>query len=406
MFSMLLESRRSLLVAPVVALLATGCGSDDLSSIGGPNGQVVASVAFDNWTPGPNDTCTPADHNKYSAVGPDGKIYPTWHPPTDPQSGCRFGHEHGRNPAGSNLIGDWGPLLFGYANEQLDEYDPSMRRHEDHVGHKVDWENDFDVSFGDGAAAKLLSMRCDALIKMHQGSHSKDAFTNNMHEVIYHLRCSDGTEMHITALTAIGTPGEFVANCDDRHIVVGVAAPANSPSGGGQRIIPTRDCLEAGHSARESWQISQSVRTVDGRRLAHFNPYFNVHQPSRHYDPSKADLTGRPIELCYLGLSSGIAGMCDEATNGGSVMLAYDNPQSPFDGANRDFDINSNDISNEGGPEVWYSDPLGRNARQQPFRGSIKQWIASIDNERNIDDHFPSIGRNRTYKGPGVHSPN
>lgn len=405
MIRLLLETRRSLLVAPLVAILAAGCGSDDLANIGGPNGQVVASVAFDNWTPGPNDTCTPADHNRYSAVGPDGKIYPTWHPPTG-ENGCRFGHEHGRNPEGSNLMGEWGPLLFGYANEQLDEYDPSMRRHEDHVGHKVDWENDFEVTFGDGAAATLLSMRCDALIKMHQGSHSKDAFTNNLHEVIYHLRCSDGTEMHITALTAIGDAGEFTANCDGQEIFVGTPAPANSPDGGGRRIIPTRACLEAGHSARESWQISQSVRTVDGKRLASFNPYFNVHHPSRMYDPSKPDLTGRPIEMCYVGLTAGIASLCEDATADGSIQLAYDNPRSPFDGVRRDFDINSNDIDNEDGPEVWYSDPLGKNARQQPFRGSIKQWIASIDNQRGVDDRFPVIGRDRNYKGPGVHSPN
>jgi len=94
------------------------------------------SAAFGIWTPGPNDTCTPAIHDAYSVVGPDAKRYPTWHPPIDPVTGCSFGHEHGRDPRGSKLYAAVGPIPFGYANEQLDTWDPANPRHEDHVGHK------------------------------------------------------------------------------------------------------------------------------------------------------------------------------------------------------------------------------------------------------------------------------
>ncbi len=31
-----------------------------------------------------------------------------------------------------------------------------------------------------------------------------DAFTNNLHELNYHIECSDRTSMHVTLLSAIG----------------------------------------------------------------------------------------------------------------------------------------------------------------------------------------------------------
>ena len=65
--------------------------------------NATPSRAFGIWNPGPNDTCTKEQHDAYSVVGPDGKLYPTWHPPTGP-GGCTFGHEHGRDPHGSSSV--------------------------------------------------------------------------------------------------------------------------------------------------------------------------------------------------------------------------------------------------------------------------------------------------------------
>ena len=96
------------------------------------------AASYGIWTPGPRDDCTAEIHNKYSVVGPDGKLYPTWHPPIDPVTGCSFGHDHGRDPRGSALYAFVGPIPFGYANEQLDAYDPANPRHEDHFGHKIE----------------------------------------------------------------------------------------------------------------------------------------------------------------------------------------------------------------------------------------------------------------------------
>jgi hypothetical protein len=68
-------------------------------------------------------------------------------------------------------------------------------------------------------------------------------------------------------------------------------------------------------------------------------------------------------------------------------------------------DINSNNIRNGNGPTVWYTDPLGRRGRTEPFPGSLRQWIARRDNS-GLDLHGPVIGKHRGYDGAGVHAPN
>ena len=403
-----------------LCLTATSCESDRALS---PASATGFSRAYDIWRPGPDDTCTPDVHNQYSVVGPDGLLYPTWHPPVDPETGCSFGHDHGRDPSGSALYGEVGSIPFGYANEVLEIYAPQSPRHEDHVGHKIEWENDMEMRFGDDVSAGLFSVQCDVLTKLHQGSHSKDAFTNNLHELAYHISCSDGTELHLTIVAAIGEPGEFVASCDrDRHVVVGTATPSTSPSGGGKRAIPDRACVNEhilvgpddnssfGAGLRESWEISQSIRTADGRRLASINPYFQVTMPSRFYDDSLPDGVGRSIDLCYEVESNGDRArtdVCSDATADGTILgMLYTDVRSPFNGADRFVDINSNRISNRDGPKIWYTDPFGHNASTQPFPGSIRQFIASIDNDRGLRISGPAIGRDRDYGATTVHSPN
>ena len=413
---------RSMVPLAAVGTIGLLAACDDLRP-SGPTEAIGPSAAFGIWTPGPNDTCTPEIHNQYAVIGPDAKLYPTWHPPVDPATGCTFGHEHGRDPSGSDLYAAVGPIPFGYANEQLDIWDPAGQRHEDHVGHKVEWENDIRLHFGGSVAGALLELRCDVLTKMHQGTHSKDAFTNNLHELAYHIRCDDGTQMHVTLMTAIGTPGEFVRSCDrDVTVVVGPPTPANSPEGEGQRVIPDRFCVEQlafapdgetgeFHEAlHESWETGNVVRTADGHGLAFFNPYFQVDFPSRYFDPAQPDNVGRPIAMCYETLLNGFRAAgepCDQSTGNGTIPgLTYDDPRSVFDGASRTVDINYNEIRNEDGPDIWYTDPFGQNGRTEAFPGSIRQFIAKMNNDRGIGMGGPRLGDDRPYGGQGVHPPN
>jgi hypothetical protein len=412
-----LEAAATAVLFTATLLLLAACG--DVSLTGPLDPNAPQSVAFNTWRPGPNDTCPISVHQQFSTRGPDGKLYPTWHPPTDPGTGCTFGHEHGRDPSGSRLHSKVGNLPLGFANEQLDIFDPKTRRHEDHVGHKYEWENDIQMSINNGGG--VLSVKCDILYKLHQGTHSKDAFTNNLHEVQYYAQCNDGTEVRMIMMAVIGRPGEFTRTCDGVRIQVGPATPVNSPSGGGQRVIPDMTCVERHllvgpgtnsddrKALHESWQQSLSLKTVEGRTLAHMDPYFQVFLPSRFHDPAKSDLTGRPIDMCYFAEANGDrarGGACGTSTQNGSLTgLTYDDPRSPFNGVRRQFDINSLDVNNPDGPTAWYTDPFGKNGRTDPFPGSIRQFISKMNNT-GLNLHGPTIGGQRSYGGAGTHAPN
>jgi hypothetical protein len=408
----------SLVILP--AALIAGCGEDGYTGTG-PVREIGPAVQFGIWVPDSNDTCTPAIHDQYSVVGPDGKRYNTWHPPVDPVTGCSFGHEHGRDPRGSRLYAQVGPIPFGLANEALETWDPQHVRHEDHFGHKIDWENGVEFVRSNGLTGALFSVKCDMLVKLHQGTHSKDAFTNNLHEIAYHISCNDGTEMHVTLLSAIGDPGGFTRTCDGQRVDVGPPVPSNSPNGGGQRIIPDRTCVDQfmhvgpgqradyDRALHESWQTSNTIRTASGHTIAHFNPYFQVFFPSRFFDSAAVNITGRPLSECDLldPARDRTDDLCDASTASGALTgLPFDDPRSQFNGVLRFVDINDNNIDNKDGENVWYTDPFGHNAAKQPFPGSIRQWVAKVNNDYGFNPNGPAIGFDRNYGAPSVHAPN
>lgn len=427
--------RPSVRLAPTMLfgtlLTALACSSDSPAPVEPSPPELAAapaSVAFGIWTPAAAGECEADVHDRFSTIGPDGKKYPTWHPPVDPLSGCSFGHEHGRDPRGSALYNSVGALPFGYANERLDEGDLGMRRHEDHVGHKIEWENDV-LMRTNGGAGTVVEVRCDILTKLHQGTHSKDAFTNNLHEQIYHVRCTDRTELHVTVLTAIGNPGEFDRSCGGT-VQVGPASPVNSPRGNGRRKIPDWSCMESrvmvGEGSRsdfgslhESWQTHTILRLAEGnKRLASFDPYYQVFRPSRFFDPSQPDNVGRPAALCTAQANEARHARGNEcnavedavstlpAPAGGFALLPYDDARSPFNGVRRQVDMNNNTVRNEGGPTTWYTDAFGQRAQTTPFPGSIRQYISSTNNDYGVGVNGRTFGGNRHYGGKGVRAPN
>ena len=131
--------------------------------------------------------------------------------------------------------------------------------------------------------------------------------------------------------------------------------------------------------------------------------------PSRFYDPAAPNITGRPIAECD-ALNPGRDlnnDLCAQSTNDGALTgLAFDDSRSKFNGVRRFIDVNNNDVDNEDGPEVWYSDPFGRNARKQPFPGSIRQWVSRTKNEYGFNVDGPAIGFNRNYGVASTHAPN
>jgi len=427
------------------------------------------SHAMGLWQPHPRyDTCSAAYHDTFAIAGPDGRRYPTWHPPEGVEDGvpCTFGHEHGRDPRGSALLAEveaqYGGVLFGYANQQLDEHNRARgiddgMRHEDHVGHKIEWENDvemFESVVNGGAVQRALAIRCDFLMKIHQGTHSPDAFTNNLHELLYAAQCRDradgtvGTRLIAYTMVQFGEPGGFSAGGvagGFQFVKVGPAAPRRSPAGGGLRSIPTIGRVEAAvlvppgrgsdYSAGlyEDWISANYLRRAGARdALAYFDPHFAVFLPARfhwpvrtpdtiaadRHAPDAAAQLGRTIDLCYAraGERRAAGGECARLPEGERVT--WDDPRSPFDGVKREFYFNQTTIVNAGNPTTWYTDPFGGQASLRPFAGAIKQFIAAVDNRKrnaagiiNVGGRsYPfesrAFGKERWYGGKGVHAPN
>ena len=343
-----------------------------------------------------HDTCSAGYHDSFSSVGSDGKRYPTWHPPEGEEQGrpCTFGHEHGRDPRGSALLADveaqYGGLLFGYANEQLDEYNRAERisermRHEDHVGHKIEWENDvqvFESVTNGGANQRALAVRCDFLMKVHQGTHSPDAFTNNLHELLYAAQCRDrgdgsvGTKLIAYTMVQFGDPGGFTEGGvagGSAFVKVGPASPARSPAGMGQRSIPT-DRPRAGRGAgaagravgllarslrglalgqlpaslerpRADWPTSTRTSRCSCRRASTGRPPRPARCGRRAPAGDVAAQVGRSVELCYSddGPRRARGGECDRAARR-AARVAWDDPRSPFEGVKREFYFNQTTI--------------------------------------------------------------
>lgn len=409
--------------------------------------EVPTSAAYRerNWTPTVTDTCTAEFHRTFSVIGPDGKLYPGWHPPTavDPSTGrsCTFGHEHGDDPSASNIY-QWVTdflnadtakgrgIPFGYVSEALDtyaEHHDHVTRHEDNVGHKIIVANDIKLVTAsprgylrDGNGA-IVS--CSFLIKVHQGSHSGDALINNAHELLYAARCSDGTEVISSTLTRFGDANEFHRSCNGQLVET---AGSNLPAGdGGQRLIPDRYCVDrdvlvpSGQTSSiwslyEVWQSVNDITTVDGDTLASFDPWFGIRNPARAH---AGGVNNSIFDLVD------VTDMIDPVDNGRSNSYPFDeiidheahtgtqlgktDPVSPFDGAQRDYYLHATTVTNAGGPTTWFTNPYGQDAVTTAGPGLVRQHVSSSDNSAWPDLERRTFDLERDHgHANGVHAPN
>jgi hypothetical protein len=224
-------------------------------------------------------------------------------------------------------------------------------------------------------------------------------------------------------MVAFGEPGAFTRSCDKATVVAaGAPTPANSPSGNGVRFIPDRSCIDqyilvpAGEFSQfsqglyEDWVSGNYLRTASGTQLAYFDPHFAVFAPSRFYDGTRANLTGRSLDSCYETAPNGnraAGGACAASTRDGQDLdVTWDDPRSTLNGLTREVYFNQTWLTNAAGPTVWYTDPFGGHASPTPFPGSVRQKIAALDNTRPFPLESQAFGATRSYGGNGVHAPN
>ena len=65
------------------------------------------------------------------------------------------------------------------------------------------------------------------------------------------------------------------------------------------------------------------------------------------------------------------------------VRIDWDDPRSQFNGVKREMYFNQTVLTNPGGPTLWWTDPLGRQAvpdavraaRPQAYVGFVRHWV-------------------------------
>ena len=186
-----------------------------------------------NWTPTAYDTCPKALHDSYSVVGPDGKLYPGLAPADGDQPGDRralqlrprarrqpAGVRHlrlGRVRARGARVTRTGPGSRSATRASSSPSTPRRTRARRRASRTtsatrstspttstlLDADGRY-VTAPDPAGGGTIRVACDYLTKVHQGSHSADATTNNAHELLYAVRCNDGTELLSVTLSRFG----------------------------------------------------------------------------------------------------------------------------------------------------------------------------------------------------------
>jgi hypothetical protein len=319
----------------------------------------------------------------------------------------------------------------------VDHLAESSHRHEDHVGHKVLAVNNSNVIQGDNGSSFFPPQGatiavCDILLKFHQGTHSPDAFSNNVHELLLNQRCtaSNGgqvTEARYNAMIPLGRAGGFSpSECPGfgrPFINVKPAVPADSPSDTRSlgRLITEPGCVQAIREGRTHQDplypnpVPFTVSDMDdfwfsdvqvtGSGLSfRIAPLFYVVNPSRYYDPGKPNQLGRIVDLCYTDLRGG--SYCDQVkqiTQQTGQQVAWDDPRSPFKGTLREFRPGTFTVQNSG-PTTVYTDVYGRNAASTPFPGSIRQYFSG-----NSGTALYVRGSTKDYAGSSadaIHAPN
>lgn len=297
------------------------------SAPSGPLGMGFMAVrAYYRDFPRQSGECSEEVHNRYWVKDSDGVTHPTWHPPVDPVTGCRFAHEHGDDPRLSPNYAFSQGVPFGITHGAAN----GLMRHEDHVGHKIVVQSNWGLVDGNpqngsqpaSDAIRRTGISCDWLSKIHQGSWSRDALANNAHEYFLNLRCTDGVQIRLKQLVTFGPP-ELVTNICDNPSVDQVNALSNPdrtsqafPSGvastsgtpvtqalDGKREFACIKNMRWKDNLEELWK-SDGVIELPGGGFIQFSPYYVVLNPARYMDHrwsarGAADSYVSSIDLCF-----------------------------------------------------------------------------------------------------------
>jgi hypothetical protein len=245
------------LLVPAVLICSVGVALGSVGA-GSPAGSVdrgadadrtarrgVLAQPLDAVKPEILGTCSPAVHDRFVALGPDGRRYRTWHPQVVPLDAanpggpnCRFAHEHGDDP--STSLADPTPPLFGYLAAMHGMEEP-------HEGFKV-----FVINRGttnDEGRTATTSTR----VMAHMGTGGPRRFTLRHHTLEFDLVSPTGHEVHVQGMADTGLAGSICQR--DRSLS---DTDRSNDVGRTFVVAPGAGC-DAGGSLYEIWQFTLDV---------------------------------------------------------------------------------------------------------------------------------------------------
>ncbi len=275
---------------------------------------------------------------------------------------------------------------------------------------------------------------CTHLHKFHQGTHSADAVLNNLHEVIFHSNCSSvdvnginapayypNNTVILNGMMTFGNPGIYKRFCGRKRDeqICGLNGTNLSTTAGATctltdpllsrlpnsvysntlgRNMTDKFCLEhvedPGYGISEGspyftpyeiWEGDLRITTPSGDMLAEHGRQWDVLDPVRIIDIGYQHPTRTwqkdyqfTSEVCDTLLTKPGTNIrrtlgCDQGNK------AYDSPQSSFKGLKRTTYFGRNRVSNPGGAQIWWTDPLGGNATTSETTSGLKQRITPVE---------------------------
>jgi hypothetical protein len=261
--------------------------------------------------------CPDEVHEKYTTIGPDGKSYPTWHPPVDLEHGCYFDHEHGSDPTSYIGFEHSGMPAFGYTAGKAGISEP-------HEGYKVFVSND-DLN---GRAW---------MITLHMDSSSPRRAVERYYSLDWHISSLEGKAL--VDVRVMADFGHSTPNCNDDVIV------SDGEAGESRfRSMPTVEC--APYNNYEYWVGRARVGDVFEVR-----PMFEIDNPVTAVDPVDLD---KVLPLC-------------------SFRPSDEGCESSFWNGTRRGIFRPGQKVNNPGPETFYTDAFGNRVDEEA--GAIRQFI-------------------------------
>jgi hypothetical protein len=265
--------------------------------------------------------CPEEVHAKYVTTGPDGKVYPTWHPPVDLEHGCYFDHEHGSDPSSYLGFEHSGMPAFGFTAALAGTREP-------HSGYKVFVSNN-DLN----GRAWMITLNMD--------TSSPRRAVERYYSLDWHITGLDGREL--ADVRVMADFGHSTPNCRSDVIV-----SQGETSESRYRSIPTIGC--APHNNYEYW-----IGTADVGVVFKAAPMFEVDNPITAVDPDDLE---KVVPICsYRPSDEGCA-------------------TSFWSGSRRGILRPGQTVNNLEGVEVFYTDAFGKRVEEgEP--AAIRQFVVS-----------------------------